>query len=95
MSDDGKVWIDTLCNFLIKLNTDYLKIDGSLIKEIDTNEKLYSVVETIVEFAKKNNIKTIAEYVHDEETYEIVKELGIDYAQGFYLAEPLKEILWV
>jgi PAS domain S-box-containing protein len=78
--------------YLIKLNTDFLKIDGSLIKEIDTDEKIYSVVETIVAFANKNNIKTIAEFIANESLYEKIKELGIDYGQGFYLGKPNPKI---
>ena len=74
--------------YLIKLNTDYLKIDGSLIKEIDTDEKLYSVVETMTQFAKKNNIKVIAEFIANEKLYEKIKELDIEYGQGFYLGKP-------
>ncbi|MEA3352719.1 MAG: EAL domain-containing protein [Campylobacterota bacterium] len=78
--------------YLIKLNTDYLKIDGSLIKEIDSDEKLYSVVETMVQFAKKNDIKVIAEFIANERLYEKIKELDIEYGQGFYLGKPNKEL---
>jgi len=78
--------------YLIKLNTDYLKIDGSLIKEIDKNEKLYGVVETIVEFAKKNNIKVIGEFIATEPLYEKIKELNIDFGQGFFLGKPNIEL---
>jgi len=79
--------------YLIKLNTDYLKIDGSLIKEIDTDEKLYSVVETMTQFAKKNDIKVIAEFIANEKLYEKIKELDIEYGQGFYLGKPMSDIL--
>ena len=78
--------------YLIKLNTDFLKIDGSLIKEIDKDEKLYSIVETIVDFAKKNNIKTIGEFVSTKKIYEKIQELDIDYGQGFELGKPNKDI---
>jgi len=78
--------------YLIKLNTDFIKIDGSLIKEIDTDEKLYGVVATIVEFAKKNNIKTIGEFVATQALYEKIKELNIDFAQGYYLGKPSRDI---
>lgn len=79
--------------YLIKLNTDYLKIDGSLIKEIDSSDKIFGVVETIVAFAKKNNIKTIAEFIASETLYEKIKELDIEYGQGFYLGKPQKDII--
>jgi len=75
-----------------KLKIDYIKIDGSFIKDIAENENSLIITKTIVYYAKYCNIKTVAEFVHDEKTYNIVKDLGIDYAQGYYLAEPLKEI---
>jgi len=74
--------------YLLKLNIDYIKIDGSLIKNLETDKNTLIVVETIVDFAQKLNIKIIAEYVHNEGVYNKVKELGIDRSQGFYLAEP-------
>lgn len=78
--------------YLIKLNADYIKIDGSLMKDIDKNEKLYGVVETIVAFAKKNNIKVIGEFVSTKEIFEKAKLLDIDFAQGYYFGKPEREI---
>jgi len=79
--------------YLIKLNADYIKIDGSLIKDIDKDEKLCGVVETIVTFAKKNDIKVIGEFVATQEIYEKIKLLDIDFGQGFYLGKPLKDLV--
>jgi len=73
---------------LTELRVDYIKIDGSLIKNIHQNEETKIIVKTIVSFAKELNIKTIAEYVHSKEVLECVKEIGIDYAQGFYIGKP-------
>ena len=75
-------------SYLTKMNPDFIKIDGSLIKDIDVDNTSYLVVETIVDFAKKLGIKTIAEYVHSSIVMDKVKELGIDYSQGFYIDEP-------
>lgn len=75
---------------ILKLNIDYIKIDGSLIKNIDTEKKHAIVVETIVDFAKKIHVQTVAEYVCNESVYTKCKELGIDYAQGFYIGKPAK-----
>lgn len=75
---------------ILKLNIDYIKIDGSLIKNIDIEEKHAIVVETIIDFAKKIGVKTVAEYVCNESVYAKCKELGIDYAQGFYIGKPDK-----
>lgn len=78
--------------YLMRLKTDYIKIDGSLIKDIDTNEDAELVVSTIVDFAKKMGIKTIAEFVENESIINKVKALGIDYSQGYYCSKPLKTI---
>jgi EAL domain-containing protein (putative c-di-GMP-specific phosphodiesterase class I) len=74
--------------YLLQLKIDYIKIDGSLIKNLDVDKNAQIVVETIVSFAKKLNIVVIAEYVHSEEVYEKVKELNIDRSQGYFLAKP-------
>ncbi len=74
--------------YLLQLNIDYIKIDGSLIKNLDRDKNTQIVVETIVNFAKKLNITVIAEFVHNEGVLEKVKELNIDRSQGFHLAEP-------
>ncbi|WP_418180853.1 EAL domain-containing protein [Aliarcobacter lanthieri] len=74
--------------YIIKLDVDYVKIDGSLIKNVDTDEHLYLTVKAIVNFAKALNIKTVAEFVHNKEVFDIVQELNIDYSQGYYLHQP-------
>lgn len=78
--------------YLLELNIDYIKIDGSLIKNLDKDLNARIVVETIVNFAKKLDIFIVAEYVHNEEIHKKVIELGITRSQGFHLAEPQKEI---
>lgn len=79
--------------YMTKIKSDYMKIDGSLVKNIDTDQDARMVVETIVVFAKKLGKKTIAEFVSSKEIYDIVKELGIDYSQGYYLGEPKGDVL--
>lgn len=79
--------------YLIKLNVDYIKIDGSLIKNILEDDSTYSVVETIVTFAKKSKIKVIAEYISSKEIQECIEKLDIDYSQGFYFGKPEKTTL--
>lgn len=73
--------------YIMKLKVDYIKIDASMIKNIDTNKNSQMVTETIIEFAKKLNIKTVAEFIHSKNVYEIVKDLGVDYGQGYYLGK--------
>ncbi len=78
---------------LLQLNVDYIKIDGTLIKNLDTDREAQIVVETIVDFAKRLGILTVAEFVHNRAINEKVKELFIDRSQGFYLAEPQEKAL--
>jgi len=77
---------------ILKLDIDYIKIDGSLIKNLETDINAQIIVETIVDFAKKLNLITIAEFVHNQAVFEKVKSLDIERVQGFYLGEPDKEI---
>lgn len=74
--------------YLLKLNADIIKIDGSLIREIDTNMDRYLIVQTIVSFAKTKNLDVVAEFVSSEAIYEKILDLGIDYSQGYYFGEP-------
>ncbi|WP_353662093.1 bifunctional diguanylate cyclase/phosphodiesterase [Hydrogenimonas sp. SS33] len=73
---------------ILKLKVDYLKIDGSFIKKIDTDEDAREFVDIIRRLASNYDIKTVAEFVSSEKIYETVKEMGIDYAQGYYISEP-------
>lgn len=79
--------------YMTKIRADYIKIDGSLIKNIDKDKNARLVVETIIVFAQKLGMKTVAEFVHSKEIYELVCELNIDFAQGYYLNMPLAEII--
>jgi len=73
---------------LLNFEPDILKIDGSLVKNIANDSYSRNVVETIVSFAKKQNIITIAEFVENEEIFNILYDLGVDYSQGYYFGEP-------
>ncbi len=73
---------------ILKLDIDYIKIDGSLIKDILTNKESEIVIKTIINFAKELGVKTIAEFVSNKEIFEKVKDLGINYAQGYYIGKP-------
>ena len=79
--------------YLVKLQTDYIKIDGSMIKNINDDENMKEIVKTIIDFSKKMNYKTIAEFVFSEEVYKSVKELDIDYSQGYYIGAPQDSLL--
>lgn len=74
--------------YLLRIAVDFIKIDGTLIKNIDKDSASRSAVRAIVNFAKSFNVKVVAEYVHNEAVYHEIKNLGIDFAQGFYLHQP-------
>lgn len=73
---------------LLKYQPDILKIDGSLIKNIETDSYSLSVVKSIVAFAKEQGIEMVAEYIENENIYTILKNLGVEYSQGYYFGKP-------
>lgn len=79
-------------SYLVKLRPDYIKIDGSLIRDICTNASSEIVVKNLVNFAKDLGMKTIAEFVENEAIFLKVKSLGVDYSQGYYFSEPKQRL---
>ncbi|AXH14232.1 diguanylate cyclase [Malaciobacter mytili LMG 24559] len=76
-------------NMLTNLNIDFVKIDSSLIKEIDHSKNQEIIVNTIANFSKEFGFTTVAEFVSSKEIFEKVKSLGIDYSQGYYFGKPV------
>ena len=76
-------------NRLEAIRVDILKIDGQFIQGIDTNEKNQYIVKMITNMAKKMHIEVIAEFVETGQEYEMVKNIGVDYSQGYYFNKPL------
>lgn len=74
---------------LLRMDVDYLKIDASLVKHVANDANSYKVVKTIVDFANSLHLKTIAEYVENEEIFNITKKLGVDFSQGYHFSAPL------
>ena len=74
---------------ILEFEPDIIKIDGSLIKNIQTDVFSRDLVETIVAFAKKQNIKTVGEFVENEAIFNILNEIGVDYSQGYYFGKPI------
>ena len=66
----------------------YLKIDGSLIKNIDKSDKDIKPVETIVSFAKTLGLETIAEFVENKVIADKLKDIKVEYGQGYYFYKP-------
>lgn len=75
-----------------EISVDYIKIDGSLIKNLLTSEKSYKTVKSIVDYSRSINAETIAEFVMDADIYNKLKELGVDYAQGYEIGMPTEHI---
>jgi len=78
--------------YLLKFKPEYLKIDGSLVKNIHIDKNSLLVVKTINSFAHSLGMKTVAEYVHCKDVFLLLKDIGIDTYQGFYFSEPKKDI---
>lgn len=75
-------------SYLKRLPADYIKIDGEFIRDLATDEVDQTMVRLIGEVGAKAGMKTIAEYVENAEAMSILAELGIDYAQGFFIGHP-------
>lgn len=73
---------------IVQLEADYLKIDGSLIQYLLTDDRSRRVVQFVVDFCGQNNMRTIAEFVSSEELMEKTRQMGIDFAQGYYFGKP-------
>jgi len=73
---------------ILEFDPDIIKIDGSLIKNIESDVFSRNIVETIVLFAQKQQIETIAEYVENESIFNILTKIGVNYSQGYYFGKP-------
>lgn len=74
--------------YLKNLNVDYLKIDGCFIHDINHDPVDYAMVASINRIGHLMGIKTIAEFVEDDETLKKLKDIGIDYVQGYKIDKP-------
>ena len=86
----------TECSNFAQLGTytyESIKIDGKFIKDITTNKQSLIITESILFFTSRVGFKTVAEFVHSKEVYDKVKELGITYAQGYYLGKPSAKLV--
>ena len=75
--------------YLKHLPVDYLKIDIEFVRELASDEANRQIVSAIVSVARDFGIETIAEGVEDEATLVLLRELGVDYAQGFWIGRPI------
>ncbi len=90
-----KIAVDSFGNgnagldYIINMKPDYIKIDGSIISKISSAKDIPPVIHDIVQICKTLKIKTIAEFVENKEILTILKNSGIDMAQGYYIGKPL------
>ncbi len=75
-------------SYLKRLPVDYLKIDGSFVKDIENDEIDLAMVEAVNNIGHAMGMKTIAEYVHNEAVREKLREIGVDFAQGYTVSRP-------
>ena len=74
--------------YLKVLPVDYLKIDGSFVREITSDKISRSMVDAICRIGKTMGLSVVAEFVGDEETQDILRAIGVDYAQGYGVGKP-------
>lgn len=74
--------------YLKNLDVDFLKIDGALVKDIVDNPVSRVMVEAINKIGHAMHIKTVAEFVENDEILNLLKEIGVDYAQGYGIHKP-------
>ncbi|HEX6153113.1 MAG TPA: EAL domain-containing protein, partial [Solirubrobacterales bacterium] len=74
--------------YLKKVPFDVIKIDGTFIREMSRNDADQLVVQAIVQIARGLGKQTIAEFVEDEDTKQLLREYGVDMAQGYHLGRP-------
>ncbi|MEJ2398592.1 MAG: EAL domain-containing protein [Gammaproteobacteria bacterium] len=83
------------CSFshLKRLPVDYIKIDGMFVKDITTDPMDMAIVRSITNIAHSLGKETIAEFVESAEVLTLLKESGVDYIQGFYVARPQASLI--
>ncbi len=75
-------------SYLQNFPVDYLKVDGAFVSDIDVNPVNRAMVNSINEISHVMGMKTICEYVESESIEKVLKEMDVDYAQGYYYAKP-------
>ncbi len=79
--------------YLKSLPVDYVKIDGSFVKQMDVNNEDRIFVKVLTEVSQAFGKKIIAEFVENQEILSLLGELGVDYAQGYYVSKPISDPL--
>ncbi|ABZ85592.1 pas sensor diguanylate cyclase/phosphodiesterase [Heliomicrobium modesticaldum Ice1] len=74
--------------YLNKLPVDFIKIDGSFVRSIDHDPERHALVKGINQLVHSLGKRTISEYVENDRIWRLIREMGIEYGQGYYLGEP-------
>ncbi|MFQ5737077.1 MAG: putative bifunctional diguanylate cyclase/phosphodiesterase, partial [Thermodesulfobacteriota bacterium] len=83
----------TSFTYLREMQVDYIKIDGSFIKKLPESPNDQVFVKAMTDVARSLNVQTVAEFVENEETFRLLKKLGVDYAQGYLIGKPAPELM--
>lgn len=86
LDDFGSGW--SSYQYLKRLPFDVVKVDGAFIRDIATSAEDYALARSINEIAHLLGKRTVAEHVENQETLDRVREIGFDYAQGYFIAQP-------
>ncbi|MFV2090743.1 MAG: EAL domain-containing protein, partial [Pseudomonadales bacterium] len=76
-------------SYLRNLPVDFVKIDGVFVRDIANNPADYAVVRSINEIGHYMGKKTIAEFVENDDVLKLLRDIGVDYAQGYQIARPM------
>ena len=79
-------------SYIFSLRPDFVKIDGSLIVDMLSDEKMFMLINTIIDFAHKLNIEVIAEHVSSSELHDALTKLNVDAMQGYFIGHPSEYI---
>ncbi len=77
--------------YLKKIPADVLKIDGSFIRNAKNDIRDLTIVKSIVEVAKAFRLRSLAEFIEDEETYRLMRDIGVSLGQGYFIGKPEPE----
>jgi len=76
-------------NYLTRLPLDILKLDKSLLRDLNLNERSQIVFENLIRMAHGIGIQVVAEGIETKQQMELIRKLGCDYAQGYYIGRPV------
>jgi len=78
--------------YILKIKPDFIKIDGSLVENVDSDEDSKTMIKTIVNISKIMHSKTVAEFVYSKEIFDALLKLEVDQFQGYYIKKPSAEL---